>query len=170
MTHDQEEALELAHQIVLMHQGRVEQIGTSEEIYNQPATPFVASFVGAANVLQGIVINGRVQFGEQLVAGADHLPDGVSAHAYVRPHDIRIASIRSNGHSSSAIVERMTNLGWTTKVNLSLSDGQALIAQLPNEHLTGIDQGARVFVDLHNAKVFAPQGVERHRSDELAAV
>jgi sulfate/thiosulfate transport system ATP-binding protein len=170
VTHDQEEALELAHQVVVMHEGHIEQIGTSDEIYNEPATPFVASFVGAANVLEGIVINACVQFGQQLVGGADHLPDGVSAHAYVRPHDVRIASSRVNGHSSIATVERMTNLGWTSKVHLRLGDGQALLAQLPNEHLTDVAPGDRVFVDLHHAKVFAPHGSIQRRSDELAAV
>src|SRR6184192_712687 len=64
VTHDQEEALELANEVVVMHEGRIEQIGTPEEIYNQPATPFVAGFVGAANVLEGRILNGRLRFGE----------------------------------------------------------------------------------------------------------
>jgi sulfate transport system ATP-binding protein len=170
VTHDQEEALELAHQVVVMHDGRVEQVGTSDDIYNRPTTPFVASFVGAANVIRGIVIDGRVQFGEQLVAGAGHLPDGADAHAYVRPHDVRLATSPATGLSSAAVVERMTNLGWTSKVVLVLADGQKLIAQLPNEQLTRVVEGERVFVDLQNAKVFAPQGLVAAHSDELAAV
>jgi sulfate transport system ATP-binding protein len=174
VTHDQEEALELAHQVVVMHEGRVEQIGTSDEIYNEPATPFVAGFVGAANVVKGIVIDGRVQFGQQLVAGAAHLPDGAAAHAFVRPHDVRIALRNANGAgdlSSPATVERMTNLGWTSKVVLSLvGDGQRVVAQLPNDQLQGVGEGGRVLVDLRNAKVFAPPGPASFRSDELAAV
>ena len=55
VTHDQEEALELANEIVVMHQGRVEQIGTPAEVYNNPASPFVAGFIGAANVITGSV-------------------------------------------------------------------------------------------------------------------
>jgi sulfate/thiosulfate transport system ATP-binding protein len=170
VTHDQEEALELAHQVVVMHEGRIEQVGTPDEIYNQPTTPFVASFVGAANVISGLVIDGRVQFGEQLVAGAEHLSDGVSAHAFVRPHDVRLGRDASSGLSSSATVERITNLGWTSKVMLRLSDGQQLIAQLPNDRLEGVTEGLEVFVDLHNAKVFSPPGATQVRSDELAAV
>ena len=50
VTHDQEEALELAHRVVVMHEGEVQQVGTPEAVYNQPATPFVAGFVGSANV------------------------------------------------------------------------------------------------------------------------
>src|SRR5207248_9282775 len=71
VTHDQEEALELANRVVVMHEGRIEQIGTPEEIYNQPATPFVAGFVGAANVLEGRVGGGRVRFGEQVLWDVD---------------------------------------------------------------------------------------------------
>ena len=170
VTHDQEEALELAHQVVVMHEGHIEQIGTSDEIYNRPETPFVASFVGAANVLRGIVIGGRVQFGQQLVAGADHLRDGEAAHAYVRPHDVRLRLKPGHGLSSEGLVERMINLGWTSKVLLRLADGQSLSAQLPNEHLTGMGPGSTVWVDLQNAKVFGSQDGSAVRYDELAAV
>src|SRR5919201_1064764 len=71
VTHDQEEALELANRVVVMHRGAVEQIGTPDEIYNQPATPFVAGFVGAANVLEGRIVGGRLRFGEQLLLTGD---------------------------------------------------------------------------------------------------
>src|SRR5205823_12327401 len=73
VTHDQEEALELATAVVVMRQGSVEQIGDSEDIYNRPATPFVAGFVGASNVVNGTVFEGHVHFGSSAVAGADHL-------------------------------------------------------------------------------------------------
>src|SRR5439155_15562590 len=91
VTHDQEEALELAGDVVVMHQGRVEQIGTPDDIYNRPASPFVANFVGASNVLRGAVWEGHVHFGQAAVAGAEHLEDGLNATAYVRPHDVRLS-------------------------------------------------------------------------------
>ena len=69
VTHDQEEALELANEIVVMHQGRVEQIGTPDEIYNHPATPFVAGFIGAANVITGSVNDGHLVFGDHRLPG-----------------------------------------------------------------------------------------------------
>src|SRR5919108_867411 len=68
VTHDQEEAMELAHKVIVMHEGRIEQEGTADDVYNRPATPFIAGFVGAANVIEGLVIKGRVQFGQQLVS------------------------------------------------------------------------------------------------------
>jgi sulfate transport system ATP-binding protein len=150
-----------------MHEGAIEQAGTSQEIYNEPATPFVASFVGSANVIRGLVIGDSVQFGQQLVAGADGLPEGALAHAYVRPHDVNVYMQSMNGSTTTAIVERLNDLGWISKLHLRLDDDQAISAQLPNEQLIGIDEGMKVWVDLQNAKVF-PSG-RPVSSDELAA-
>ena len=169
VTHDQEEALELAHRVVVMHEGKVEQVATPEDVYNLPSTPFVAGFVGAANVLTGHVIGGKVQFGEQLVDGAGHLSDGVAAKAFVRPHDVRLSSRPRMALSTPATVRRRTNLGWTSKIELLLADGQELVAELPNDDLNGLEQGGRVYADLRNAKVFAPDGRES-LSDELAGL
>src|SRR6187551_2117698 len=119
VTHDQEEALELANQIVVMHEGKVEQVGTPSEIYDDPATSFVAGFVGSANVIHGRVMDGHVHLGTIKVPGADHLEEGSAATAYVRPHDIRIAT---NGHSDpepaavKATIERITSLGWLARI------------------------------------------------------
>lgn len=168
VTHDQEEALELANEVVVMHQGRVEQMGSPTEVYNEPSSPFVAGFVGSANVLEGIVINGRVQFGEQFVGGASHLLDGTAAHAYVRPHDVQLVKSGEGGSASPATIERITDLGWTSKIQLSLPDGQTIVAELPNERLNGARPGESTFIDLTNAKVFElDHGV---RSDELSGV
>ena len=70
VTHDQEEALELAHEIVVMHQGEVEQIGAPDQIYNHPRSAFVAGFVGSANVIRGRVSSGRLLVGDRTVAHA----------------------------------------------------------------------------------------------------
>ena len=170
VTHDQEEALELASNVVVMHEGRVEQIGSADDIYNRPATPFIAGFVGSANVLRGLVIGGRVQFGNEQLDGAGHLSDGTPAEAYVRTHDIAVARTAPQGPSCRATIERINNLGWVSKLQLKLSDGQILIAHLPNESLDGLAIGESVYVDLRNAKVFSPDGAAGRASDELAAV
>ena len=165
VTHDQEEALELANTVVVMNDGAVEQIGSPTEVYERPATPFVAGFVGAANVLNGLVIGDRVQFGDSVLEGARSLPEGSAAVAYVRPHDVSVSPSPLNGTATRATVERLTNLGWTSKVHLVLLDGQPILAELPNETLVGIEEGSKVFVDLRNAKVFQPAGAAP--SDEL---
>jgi sulfate transport system ATP-binding protein len=157
VTHDQEEALELANRVVVMHLGRIEQVGPPEEIYNEPATPFVAGFVGAANVIHGHVRDGHLHFADQTLAGAGHLQEGEVAQAYIRPHDVRISGFPNNG-SVAAMLERSNNLGWMSKLHLRLDDGQALIAHVPNEELGEHTSGDRVWVDLRNAKIFAPAG------------
>jgi sulfate transport system ATP-binding protein len=154
VTHDQDEALELAHEVVVMHEGKVEQIGSPAEVYNEPATAFVAGFVGSANVLHGRVVNGHVQFGDQRVAGAGHLEEGVTARAFVRPHDVLVSTADRNGGSVAARVERVRTLGWVSRVSLRLADDQVLMAEIPNEELEALEIGAKVWVDLRHAKAF----------------
>jgi sulfate/thiosulfate transport system ATP-binding protein len=157
VTHDQEEALELAQAVVVMRQGNVEQIGDSEDIYNRPATPFVAGFVGASNVVKGTVFEGHVHFGSSAVAGADHLRDGQEAQAYIRPHDVQVTRL-PGAMSFPVDVERRTNMGWVSKLVLRLEDGQTLVAEIPNEELEGIRAGEPAQANLRNAKVFALDG------------
>ncbi|HJP66922.1 MAG TPA: ABC transporter ATP-binding protein, partial [Actinomycetota bacterium] len=153
VTHDQEEALELAGEVVVMHRGRVEQMGTPDDIYNRPASPFVANFVGASNMLHGAVWEGHVHFGQAAVAGAFHLEDGVEAVAYVRPHDVRL-SRATEDLAFPVDVERRTDLGWMSKFHLRLSDGQILIADIPNEDANGLTSGDHAWAIVRNAKVF----------------
>ena len=155
VTHDQEEALELANQIVVMHEGNMEQVGTPTEIYDEPATPFVAGFVGSANVLHGHVDDGQVHLGGLLrVDGAGHLTEGEPATAYVRPHDVHV-SIDSEGGEARATVMRRTMLGWLSQLTLHLANGETIVAHVPNEDIEGVKEGDTVWVDLRNPKAFA---------------
>jgi sulfate transport system ATP-binding protein len=152
VTHDQEEALELANLVVVMHEGRVEQAGTPQAIYDEPATPFVAGFVGSANVLHGEVVAGHVHLGSIRLPGADHLEEGAAAAAYVRPHDVHVSD---HGGDITAVVERIASLGWLSRVSLRLPSGENLVAHVPNDELHGATEGDQVWVDLRNAKAFA---------------
>ena len=159
VTHDQEEALELANEVVVMNHGKVEQVGAADQIYNQPATPFVAAFVGSSNVLHGTVWERYVHFGRSAVAGAHNIPDGREAVAYIRPHDIELTT--TPGAMSFPIsVERRTDMGWMAKLHLRLEDGQPLVAQLPNEEIQGVGPGQRLYANLRNPKVFSDDRVE----------
>ena len=158
VTHDQEEALELANEVVVMNHGKVEQVGAADQIYNQPATPFVAAFVGSSNVLHGTVWERYVHFGRSAVAGAHNIPDGREAVAYIRPHDIELTTMP--GEMSFPIaVERRTDMGWMAKIHLRLEDGQPLVAQLPNEEIQGVGPGQRLYANLRNPKVFSDDRV-----------
>jgi sulfate/thiosulfate transport system ATP-binding protein len=154
VTHDQEEALELADTIVLMHEGKIEQVGSPDEVYNNPATPFVAGFLGAANVLEGRVVDGQLRVGGQAFGEAEGIEEGVPAKAYVRPHDVMVSPPKNGRPVVSGTLERVNNLGWMSKLHVRFPDGQGLIAEVRNEELEPIEPGQMVEVDLRNAQVF----------------
>jgi len=165
VTHDQEEALELANTIVVMHEGRVEQVGSPADVYDRPATPFVAGFVGSANVLHGSVVDGHIHLGSFRLPGAAHLEEGAPATAFVRPHDVRVAGEEGD---VEAVIERLASLGWLTRITLRLDSGQTLVAHVPNEELRGASEGDRIGVDLRNAKAFlAPEHEDASATDEV---
>ena len=164
VTHDQEEALELANLIVVMHEGKVEQAGAPSDVYDRPATPFVAGFVGSANVLHGEVVDGHVHLGSFRLPAA-HLDEGSAAAAYVRPHDVVVT--QQNG-GVFATVERVASLGWLARVSLRLPGGETLVAHVPKEDLHGAGEGDQVQVDLRNPKAFlAPEEPEQEPDEAL---
>ena len=177
VTHDQEEALELANQVVVMHEGRIEQVGSPAEIYDDPKTPFVAGFVGSANVLHGVVRDGHVHLGAFRVPGAEHLAEGSAATAFVRPHDVRVVPQGANGHDATGAplalgrVERISSLGWLARLTIRLDgDGNhSLVAHVPQAELQGASAGDLVSVDLQNPKAFdqAAGDVEREVETEV---
>ena len=120
VTHDQEEAMEIADQIVLMNQGRVEQVGVARDLYEQPANEFVMSFIGPVS-----------HFGEELV----------------RPHDIDVRR-EPNGLAERATVERVVHLGFEVRADLALEDGREVWVQMTRDEAKALDlrQGAQVFV------------------------
>ena len=128
VTHDQEEAMEVAGQIVVINQGRVEQVGTPRELYDSPANEFVMSFVGPVN-----------KIGE----------------TFVRPRDISI-SLEPDGESTEAMVERVVHLGFEVRVELVRDDGQHLLVQLTEEEAQALEleRGLIVYVKPSRKTVF----------------
>ncbi|HEV8098300.1 MAG TPA: sulfate ABC transporter ATP-binding protein [Gaiellaceae bacterium] len=120
VTHDQEEAMEVAGQIVVLNEGRVEQVGSPRELYEQPANEFVMSFVGPVNRL---------------------------GDAFVRPHDVELLHEPDGGGAAEAMVERVVHLGFEVRVELVREDGQQLTAQLTQEQaeLLELERGQIVF-------------------------
>lgn len=145
VTHDQEEAMELADEIVVINKGRVEQVGTPAEIYDNPATSFVMSFIGPVNVLpstSGI-------FRSSLV-------DSPSSQVFLRPHDVVIQT-KPEETSAPATINRIVHLGWEIEVSLSLKDGQEVTAYVTREHLDQLQLQSqqRVYIKPRNAKAFS---------------
>lgn len=153
VTHDQEEAMELADRVVILNKGKVEQIGTPEEVYDHPETPFVASFMGASNVLRP---TGGLRGSSESGASGDG--DGV--RAFVRHHQIQILADGDEPDSNVAVVaatvSRVTRVGWVAKVELALDDGQTAIAELPKDRVTAMSlaPGQTVRVGWKEARVF----------------
>jgi sulfate/thiosulfate transport system ATP-binding protein len=159
VTHDQAEAMEVSDRVVVMHEGRVAQTGTVREVYDRPATPFVAAFVGGANVLHGMMVGGRVTVGslDFSVADGSSAPDGAAVHAYVRPHDVaRTKAEVGAPEVSLARVERMAWLGGTVKLSLKLSDGAPMTVEMPKAEVQAlsINEGDLVMASPRDAKVF----------------
>jgi sulfate transport system ATP-binding protein len=157
VTHDQEEALELSQHVVLLNEGGVAQAGSPHELYDHPGTPFVASFLGAANVLHGHVHGGHAQVGSVAVKAPRGAGEGASVHAYVRPHDVRLSKSRERREGMAAgRVERLTRIGGLVKVSLELENGDPMGVQMPKAEFDalGLTLGDRVLVDLQDTKVF----------------
>ncbi|HVW26503.1 MAG TPA: sulfate/molybdate ABC transporter ATP-binding protein [Polyangiaceae bacterium] len=157
VTHDQQEAFELSQHVVLLHDGKVEQAGSAHDLYDHPSTPFVASFLGGANVLHGTVRSGRGEAGGLLVDAPAGASDGASFHAFVRPEDIRLVKpAEERDGVALARVDRLTRVGASVKISLSMPDGEQVTVQMSRLEIdsTGIEPGDRVLVDLRDAKVF----------------
>jgi ABC-type Fe3+/spermidine/putrescine transport system ATPase subunit len=119
ITHDQEEALELGDRIAVLNAGRIEQVGAPEEVYNQPRTEYVASFLGAANLLLGVVNRGRIEIGSAAVSACEEtrqLRDGQSVKLVFRPEDVLL---RRDG----ALSENSRRLAWGTIEEVRFAGG-----------------------------------------------
>jgi sulfate/thiosulfate transport system ATP-binding protein len=160
VTHDQEEAMEVSDHVVVMHEGRVAQAGTIREVYDRPATPFVAGFVGGANILRGQMVDGRVNVGSSLavsVTNSTDAPEGAAVNAYVRPHDVTLTKADADSPEIAvARVERMAWIGGYVKLSLKLSDGAPMTVEMPKSEIEtlGINEGDLVMANLREAKVF----------------
>lgn len=121
VTHDQEEAMEVSDEIVVMNKGRVEQVGNAAEIYDRPATAFVMSFIGPVNILP-----------RTARLFQDNRFDTASTEVFLRPHDV-VVDINPHESKATAIVSRVVHLGWEIEVELVLEDGQQVKAVLTRE-------------------------------------
>jgi sulfate/thiosulfate transport system ATP-binding protein len=128
VTHDQEEAMEVAGQIVVINHGRVEQVGTPRELYDSPANEFVMSFVGPVNKI---------------------------GDTFVRPRDISL-SLEPDGDGTEAMVERVVHLGFEVRAELVRDDGQHLLAQLTQEEAQALEleRGTIVYAKPSRQTVF----------------
>jgi spermidine/putrescine transport system ATP-binding protein len=136
VTHDQEEALTMSDRLAVMNAGRIVQIGTPREVYEEPADTYVADFLGAANLMEVWVTSDRsLRIGDWTLSSLRcDAPAGSHAHAVIRPERVRIEEHGSAGENRvPAMVERVVFLGSGTEVMLRLAPGVSLQALLQND-------------------------------------
>jgi sulfate transport system ATP-binding protein len=158
VTHDQEEALEVADRIVVMNKGKIEQVGTPDQVYEQPATSFVLNFLGNVNMFHGRMSQGKGQLGGLQVhangyAGADDTP----AVAYVRSHDIEIDRSHIDSSSIKAEIKTILKLGPTVRISLLIEGNSEYVeAELTRDKFQYLDlkHGEHVYVRPRQVRVF----------------
>ena len=163
VTHDQEEAFEVADEVVVMNHGRVEQSGSPSEVFEHPANPFVMDFLGNVNVFQGRVQGGRAHLGSMEVDYPEYPhEESRPATLYVRPHELEIEHSPNGAASLKAQVERINPTGSVAKVLLRSSDfGVALNVEVSPERYDelALKAGDTVYVSPRRVRVFVPEYV-----------
>lgn len=144
VTHDQEEAMEVSDEIVVMNKGRVEQVGTPADVYDKPATAFVMSFIGPVNVLPS---------SSKIFQSGGF--DSANPEIFLRPHDV-VVETTPNGSTVPARVTRVTHLGWEVQAELTLDDGQVVVANLTRDRFNELklEPQQQVYVKPKGAKAF----------------
>jgi sulfate/thiosulfate transport system ATP-binding protein len=157
VTHDQDEALELADRVVVMDQGRIEQVGTPDEVFHAPATEFVTTFLGQVNLFRGRVEGGKVHFATLSWESPEHAKmPAQSVRVFVRPHDFEVETHRNGAPSFRATVCRIHSAGPNARLELVAESGERLWAEIPQDRFRsrGIAPGSVVFLTPRDVKVF----------------
>jgi len=149
VTHDQEEALEVADRVVIMNQGRIEQAGTPDEVFHHPASEFVVTFLGNVNLFHG-----RVEAGRRVLSPE---ANGQTTRVFVRPHELEIERRQSSAASVAARIQRIQSAGPMVRVELTNDQNDSITVEMTHEkyrELT-IQTGETVFVHVRDTRVFA---------------
>jgi sulfate transport system ATP-binding protein len=159
VTHDQDEALEIADRVVVMDHGEIAQIGTPDEVFHHPASEFVMDFLGSVNLFHGRIESGKAVFGPMVL---DHPAggDGATARMFVRPYELDIVRERNGRPGLSAKVVRIQRAGSQVRVELKAENGSTVNVEMPHdrfrEHPVALDE--EVFVSVLDARVFVQRG------------
>ncbi len=161
VTHDQDEALELADRVLVMNAGRIEQIGTPDEVFHHPRTEFVVKFLGQVNPFHGRLEDGKVHFASMAMDSPEHAgAPSRPVRVFIRPHDMDV-DIQGNGHPCfRAVVTRIHSAGANVRVDLLAESGECLHAELTQERYRALNLApdSQVFVTPREVKVFSSEG------------
>jgi sulfate transport system ATP-binding protein len=157
VTHDQEEALEVADRVVVMNEGRIEQVGPPEEVYNRPATPFVYHFLGNVNLFHGRVDEGKAYVNEIAVGSvAQTHPVRENAVVYVRPHLMEVNREANGGAHFRARIKHINPAGPLVKVEAITEWGDPVFVEMSQERFLTLqlNKDEAVFLVPKDVKVF----------------
>jgi sulfate/thiosulfate transport system ATP-binding protein len=160
VTHDQDEALELADRVLVMNEGRIEQIGTPDEVFHKPRTEFVVKFLGQVNFFRGRLEGGKVHFATLAWEAPEHADAPTqAARVFIRPHELDV-DVTRNGHPAlQAVVTRIHSAGPNVRLELTAESGERLCAELTQNRYRSlqISTGSTVYVTPRDVKVFAEE-------------
>ncbi len=156
VTHDQEEALEVADRIVVMNKGKVEQAGTPEEVYHKPANKFVLNFLGNVNLFHARVEDGKAYVGGTAIDLPNVNKESKTANVFVRPHQFEITRNSKDGTSLKATVEYLNPAGSVVKVDLVTVEGNPIQAEITQEEFRALKlkKQDQVFVSLRQVTFY----------------
>ncbi|CAK6471746.1 MULTISPECIES: sulfate/molybdate ABC transporter ATP-binding protein [Bacillaceae] len=155
VTHDQEEAMDVADRVVIMNEGKIEQIGTPEEVYDHPENPFVYDFLGSVNLFKGNVHKGKLVTGN-VEMNAPGSEDGAGT-GYVRAHNFIIEREPAEKDSIASIIDHIHTIGPIVRIEVIRQDtNEPLEIELTKEQYMNLEisKGERVFVRPKELKVF----------------
>jgi sulfate/thiosulfate transport system ATP-binding protein len=157
VTHDQEEALEAADRVVVMNQGRVEQVGTPPDVYARPATPFVYDFLGDVNLFRGRIEHGKAYIGSLEFDAPGHADrEARIATLYIRPHQLEIDRVGHGDQQFRARVAHVNPVGPLVKVDLVAEWGDPVRVEMSQERYRALalEAGTEVFVRPRDMSIF----------------
>jgi sulfate transport system ATP-binding protein len=163
VTHDQEEALEVADRVVVMNEGHIEQIGTPDEVYERPASPFVYEFLGKVNLFRGRLHRGRAWIGGMEVDAPEHTEaEEMAAVAYVRPHDIHVERVLEGDNALAAHVAHILAVGPVVRLELVRDggdNGELIQVEITRERFRELQlvRGDQVFIKPSRYDLFPAQ-------------
>jgi sulfate transport system ATP-binding protein len=151
VTHDQEEALELADRVVVMNQGRIEQDGTPNEVFHKPTNAFVMDFLGSVNLFHGRVVHGEYVYDNLQATGS-----GARIPLFVRPHEINLQRSNTDGTGLPATVRRIQLAGSVAKIELADTNEKEIYVEMSHEkyEFDPVHTGDNVFVIPKKTVVF----------------
>ena len=173
VTHDQEEAMEVADRVVVMNEGQIVQVGTPDEIFHQPQSNFVMSFMGSVNIFRGYVEEVKAHICQMVFDFHQYRgSERKLAHLFVRPYQLDIETEVGSRNCLKAKVSRIHSGGGQVKVDLISQTGEPIYVEISHQccSMLGLEKGGEVFVAPREMKIFLDEILAESQQEQKAVV